>query len=338
MKITKFLGLSMTALLSVSLLAGCSTAASDGDAAVNTTVLKVAFNQNASHPQAVAIIELSDKLKEATNGAYELELFPDEQLGSQAETIELVQTGAVDLAIVAGPLMEAFNADFAVLNLPYLYDSAEHQMSVLNEPDVTGDLYSSLAETENLSVIGAYHGGVRNVYTVDGPIETPADLAGQKIRVIASDTNVSMMELMGGVGTPLAQGEVYTAIQSGVLDGGENNELIFADLAHSEIAPFYSYTKHLMIPDYLIANSDVLAAFSDADRATFDSLFADSVVSELAAFDEMVVAAKAKAEAAGAEFNEVDIDAFRDAVAPLLEEKINNDVTQAIFDKIEAAR
>lgn len=304
----------------------------------SATVLKVAFNQNATHPQAVAITELSEKLKEATDGAYELELFPDEQLGSQAETLELVQSGAVDMAIVAGPLLEAFNPDFSVLNLPYIYDSPEHQMSVLNDPEITGDLYDSLTESEKISVIGAYHGGVRNVYTTDGPVETPEDLAGQKIRVISSDTNVSMVGLMGGVGTPMPQGDVYTAIQSGVLNGAENNELIFADLGHSEIAPYYSYTKHLMIPDYLVTSPAVLDAFSEDQRAELESLFTESVDSELASFDEKVAEAKTKAEESGATFHEADVDAFREAVAPLLEEKISNDVTKGIFEKIEAAR
>lgn len=326
----------------VLVLAGCSS--TDGDeggsanAAGPATSFRVAFNQNAEHPQALAIAELSDNLSEATDGAYELELYPDEQLGAQAETLELVQSGAIDMAIIAGPLMEAFNPDFAVLNLPYLYDSADHQMSVLNDDDVTGELYDSLAESEKLTVIGAYHGGVRNVYSTDAPVEEPSDLAGQKIRVIASDTNIEMMRLMGGVGTPLAQGEVYTAIQSGVLDGGENNELIYADLAHAEIAPFYSYTKHLMIPDYLVVNSDVLAAMSDDDREELYEQFEASIETELASFDEKIEAAKEKAEAAGATFNEVDIEVFRDAVSPLLESKIDNEVTQAIFDKVEAAR
>ncbi|MDN3905585.1 TRAP transporter substrate-binding protein [Arthrobacter sp. YD2] len=327
------------AITSAAMLGLTACGGGNGDAGAGSTkVLKVAFNQNASHPQAVAITELSDKLKEATDGAYELELFPDEQLGSQAETLELVQSGAVDMAIVAGPLMEAFNPDFSVLNLPYVYDSPEHQMSVLNEPDITGELFDSLEDSESISVIGAYHGGVRNVYTTGGPAEKPADLAGQKIRIISSDTNVAMIQMMGGVGTPMPQGDVYTAIQSGVLNGAENNELIFADLAHAEIAPHYSYTQHLMIPDYLVANPMVLEAFSEEERETLNSLFAESVDSELASFDEKVAEAKTKAEEAGATFHEADVEAFRKAVEPLHKDKVNNDVTKAIFEKIDAAR
>lgn len=307
------------------------------DAAVKTATFKVAFNQNESHPQAQAILELSEKLSEQTGGAYELELYPDELLGSQAETIEMVQAGSVEMAIVAGSLMENFNPDFSVLNLPYLYESQEHQMKVLNDESITGELFTSM-DDQHLQVLVAYHGGVRNVYRTDGPVKVPADLASEKIRVIGSDTNVRMMELMGGVGTPMAQGEVYTAIQSGVLDGAENNELVYADMAHSEIAGFYSYTKHLMMPDVLIINPDIYASMSAEHAATFKTLLADSIDTELTLFGEAVKAAKTKAEGAGAKFSEADVAAFRKAVLPLHEERLTSDVTRAIYDKIDAAR
>lgn len=317
-------------------LSGCSsTEAKTGD--VKTKVFKVAFNQSKTHPQAQAIVELGKELKAQTKGAYEIKLFPDELLGSQAETIELVQTGSVDLAIVAGSLLENFNPDFSVLNLPYLYDSQAHQMKVLNDKSIVGDLYNSMT-AKKLQVLTAYHGGVRNAYTKSGPVKVPADLKGQKIRVIGSDTNVAMMKLMGGVGTPMAQGEVYTAIQSGVLDGAENNELVFADMAHSEISPYYSYTKHLMMPDMLITNPATLKSMSAEHRAIFDTLLAKSVTTELALFDKAVVTAKKKAEAAGAKFSEADVEAFRTAVKPLYAEKLKTDVTKAIYAKIEAAR
>lgn len=320
-------------------LAACSSDSGSDDPtkAGATTTFKVAFNQNAAHPQAKAIAEIGEKLKEQTGGKYALELFPDELLGAQAETIEMVQSGSVEMAIVGGSLLENFNPDFAVVNLPYLYDSAEHQMKVLNDESIVGELYSSM-EDKKIKVVAAYHGGVRNVYSTKGPVTSPADLKGQKIRVIGSDTNVRMMELMGGVGTPMAQGEVYTAIQSGVLDGGENNELIYSDLAHAEIAGFYSYTKHLMMPDTLIINPDALAAMDEASRKVLLDAVAASVDTELTLFQENVVTAKSKAESAGAKFNDADVEAFRTAVLPLHQERLTTDVTKAIYDKIEAAR
>ncbi|PFG36580.1 tripartite ATP-independent transporter DctP family solute receptor [Flavimobilis soli] len=318
-------------------LTACSSSDDSSSDSGSTKTFKVAFNQNSAHPQAKAIAEIGEKLKEQTGGKYALELFPDELLGAQAETIEMVQSGSVEMAIVGGSLLENFNPDFAVVNLPYLYESAEHQMKVLNDPEIVGDLYSSM-DDKNIHVLASYHGGIRNVYTTKGPVTTPADLKGQKIRVIGSDTNVRMMELMGGVGTPMAQGEVYTAIQSGVLDGAENNELIYSDLAHAEIAGFYSYTKHLMMPDTLIINPKVLADMDEESRKVLTDAVAASVDTELSLFQEGVEAAKAKAEAAGAKFNDADVEAFRTAVLPLHEERLTTDVTKAIYDKIEAAR
>jgi tripartite ATP-independent transporter DctP family solute receptor len=317
-------------------LASCSGAGADGGEQPQT-VFRVAFNQDVNHPQAQALIALSDALEERTDGAYALELYTDETLGDQAETIEQVQSGTIDFAMVAGSLLENFESDFSVVNLPYLYESPEHQMSVLNDREIVGDLYDSLAD-DNIQVMAAYHGGVRNVYSSVGPVETPADLAGQKIRVIGSDTNVRMMELMGGVGTPMAQGEVYTAIQSGVLDGAENNPLIYSTLSHDEIAPFYSLTQHLMMPDYLIASPRVWEGLDDETKEVFQELLMDSVDTELEAFATAVDEATAAAEEAGATVNEVDIEAFREAVQPLHEERVTTDVTRAIYDAIEAAR
>jgi tripartite ATP-independent transporter DctP family solute receptor len=330
----RILAASAAAVLALS-LAGCSSGGGGGSEG-ESRVFRVAFNQNTEHPQAQAILELSDKLEEATDGRYSLELFPDGTLGAQEATIEQVQSGTIDFALVAGSLLESFNPDFSVVNLPYVYESPEHQMTVLNDREIVGDLYDSLLE-DNMKVLTAYHGGVRNVYT-DKPIETPADLAGAKIRVIGSETNVRMMELMGGVGTPMAQDEVYTAIQSGVIDGGENNELIYSSLSHDEIAPYYSYTEHLMMPDYLVASPTVWDGLDEETRGIFEDLLAESVETELSAFDTAVSEAKSAAEEAGATFVEADVDAFREAVLPLHEELVTTPATQEIYDAIEAAR
>jgi tripartite ATP-independent transporter DctP family solute receptor len=321
-------------------LASCSSAAGGegGEGgAQQPTVFRVAFNQNAEHPQAQALSALSDALEERTDGAYSLELYTDETLGDQAETIEQVQAGTIDFAMVAGSLLENFESDMSVVNLPYLYESPEHQMSVLNDEAIVGELYDALLE-DGIDVMAAYHGGVRNVYSSVGPVETPADLSGQKIRVIGSDTNVRMMELMGGVGTPMAQGEVYTAIQSGVLDGAENNELIYSTLSHDEIAGFYSRTEHLMMPDYLIAAPSVMEGMDEESKAIFEELLAASVDTELEAFAAAVEESVAASEEAGAQFSDADVDAFREAVLPLHEERVTTERTQAIYDAIEAAR
>ncbi|WP_456276613.1 TRAP transporter substrate-binding protein [Bacillus sp. AK128] len=301
-----------------------------------TTVLKVAFNQPENHPQYKAIEELGKKLEERTNGAYKIELYPNELLGAQRETMELVQSGTIAMSVVVGGLLENLNQDFVVFNLPYVFDNKDHQMSVINDPAIVGDLYKSL-ESEKMSVLGAFHGGVRNVYNKEKPIHTPEDLAGLKIRIIESDTNIEMMELMGGTGTPMGQGEVYTAIQSGVLDGGENNELIFSNLKHVEIAPYYSYTQHLMFPDYLIMNTELLNGMSEEHREILEEELAAAIDQEVEMWDQEVEVAKKAAEEAGAKFNEVDITLFQDAVRPLVEEKLTTDTAKELYEKVRAA-
>jgi TRAP-type C4-dicarboxylate transport system substrate-binding protein len=174
------------------------------------------------------------------------------------------------------------------------------------------------------------------VYLKGHAVKTPADLKGMKIRVMQSETNLKMMELMGGVGTPMGQGEVYTAIQTGVIDGGENNELIYSDLKHCEIAPYYSYTRHLMIPDYLIISKDVYEKLPADVKKIFDEELAKAVESEFKMFNDNIAKAKAKAEKAGAKFNDVDMDAFMKAVAPLTKEKLKTDLTKKLYKEIRA--
>ncbi len=325
-------------LLMVFSLAACGssdkTGTSEGDSKGETQVLKIAFNQTEQHPQYKAMVEFGKSFEEKTNGKYKVEIFPNELLGAQRETVELVQSGTIAMSIVAGPLMENLNPDFAVFNLPYIFNSLDHQMSIINNPDIVSDLYASL-EKERITVAAALHGGVRNVYNSEKPIQTPEDLKGMKIRIMESDTNVQMMERMGGTGTPMGQGEVYTAIQSGVLEGGENNELVFNDLKHVEIAPYYSYTQHLMIPDYLIINAELLAGMSEEDQKVFKEELSKAVDSEVEMFNKEVERAKAEAEAAGAKFNEVDLKAFQQAVQPLIDEKTSaNENTKKLYEKI----
>ena len=337
----KFWMLSMFVLI-LSVLAACGDSEGSSSVTVSgesgkTEVLKLAFNQPENHPQYKAMKEFGEKLNERTNGAYTVEIFPNELLGAQRETIELVQSGTIAMSLVAGGLLENFNEDFAVFNLPYVFDSAEHQMAVLNDQEVVGDLYASLKD-QGLFVAGAFHSGVRNVYNKEKPINTPEDLDGMKIRIIESDTNIQMMTQMGGTGTPMGQGEVYTAIQSGVIEGGENNELIYSNLKHAEIAPYFSYTKHLMFPDYLLVNSKLFDGMSEEHQQIFKEELLVAIDREVVMWDEDVKKAIADAEAAGAVFNEADVEAFREATKPVVESKLVSENAKALYEKVQAAR
>jgi tripartite ATP-independent transporter DctP family solute receptor len=312
-------------------LAACG-GSSPGGGGGGATTLRLAFNQTENHPQYIAFTAMGERLSERTDGAYTIEVYPNETLGAQQEAIQLLQDGSLELAMVGGAQMENFSEDFIVFNLPFVFDSQDHQRAVTNDPEIIGELYASL-EGENISVLAGLHGGIRNVYNARGPVVTPEDMAGLKIRVQESDTHIEMLNLMGGSATPMAQGEVYTALQSGVLDGAENNELVFNDLKHAEVAPYYSYTRHLMVPDYLIAHPSVLADMTEEHRAIFEEELATAVEEEGAMWLEKVEEAISAAETNGAQINDdVDAEAFRAILAPFSEESVpQSEVAQALY-------
>lgn len=314
---------------------GSADAGSGGDG--STTTLRLAFNQTENHPQYIAFSNMGERLEERTDGAYTIEVYPNETLGAQQEAIQLLQDGSLELAMVGGAQMENFSEDYVVFNLPFVFDSQEHQREVTNDPEIVGDLYTSLTDS-NIEILAGLHGGVRNVYNSVRPVVTPEDMDGLKIRVQEADTHIEMLNLMGGSATPMAQGEVYTAMQSGVLDGGENNELVYNDLKHVEVGKYYSYTRHLMVPDYLMANPAIFDDMSDEHRAIFEEELAAAVEEEGELWGEKVEEAIAEAEAAGAEFNDVDMDAFLEILEPFAEESVpDSDTARKLFEDARAA-
>lgn len=302
------------------------------DAKVKTQVLKVAFNQSEKHPQYKALEQFSKDLEAQTKGAYKLEISPNELLGDQRATAELVQNGVIQMSVVGNPVVESFNKDFAVIGLPYLYDSLEHQKKVFTS-DVLDPLFKSVAPN-GFEVIGAFTAGARCLYT-DKPMTKPEDLKGYKFRVMQSDTMKKMVDYMGGIGTPMGQGEVYTAVQQGVIEGGENNEVTYVDLKHYEVAPYFSYTNHLMVPDLIIINEKLYNGMTPENRKIFDDLMKQTIENEFTVWNENVEQAKKVATENGAKFIEVDIKPFQERVKPLQEEVSNiSDMTKKIYKDV----
>lgn len=302
--------------------------------AADAIVLKLAFNQSENHPQFKALSEFGEKLKEQTNGAYSIEIHPNELLGSQKDAFELVQNGSIQMAMVANSIVENVNKDFAVLGLPYIYDNQDHQKEVFTS-GVLDDIFASTS-ANGFEVLTAFTAGARSVYT-DKPIATPADLNGYKIRVMESPTCIKMLEYMGGVGTPMGQGEVYTAIQQGTIEGGENNEITYADLKHYEVAPHFSYTSHMMVPDLLVINSEVYNAMPEDVRTAFDDLVVETTEREFQLWNEQIDSAKQAAIDGGATFSDVDIKPFQDACMPLHEEiTATSESVKKLYDDIRA--
>lgn len=296
-------------------LSGCAK----NTGTVDGGVIRIAYNQATTHPHYQALERAGEKFSQATDGRYQFQIYPNEVLGDQRATIELIQNGAIQMAIVNNATVENYNKEFALLGLPYIFDSEEHQKEVLTS-GILDTLFASTRE-QGFQIMAAYTAGSRNVYAKK-PIEKPEDLKGMKIRVMESPSMIRMMEYMGGIGTPMSQGEVYTAIQQGVIDGGENNEITYSDLKHYEVAPVFSKTQHIMVPDLVIAESAYLERMEPEDRALLTSILQESIEDEFEIWDSQVEETKEGLAKKGVTFVDVDIAPFQENCLKLHEESV----------------
>ena len=270
----------MALLLCVCLMAsftltGCGSKSADGQ---EVKIIRVAFNQNENHPQYKAMKELGEKFEKATNGRYKMTIYANGVLGEQGSMAEFIRTGALDMAIVPCSVPEGYDSNFAIVGAPYLYQDMDH-LRRATESGVFTDLFKSTRKF-NFEVLTVYTAGERNIYA-NKPINTPDDLKGLKMRVQQSPASIKMCNAFGAAASPMSFGEVYTAIQQGVIDGAENNELALTDNKHGEVAKYYSYTMHQMIPDVLIANYKLLNDMSEEDREVFEEATRLSTETEL---------------------------------------------------------
>lgn len=313
-------------------LSGCGLVAGQGE----TQIIRVAFNQSEEHPEYLAMTEFGEKFSEATDGRYQVQIYPNAIMGDQGPVTELVRTGALQMAMVPVSVPEGYNSDFAIVSAPYLYDNTA-QLLEAGRRGVFDELFATTNKF-NFEVVSLFTSGVRGIYT-DKAIMTPEDLKGYKIRVQDSDTYIRMIDLMGGVGIGMAQSEVYTATQQKVIEGGENSERVYADFKHYEVAPCFSYTNHLVMADVVIANRDFLGDMSDADREVFYQLMEEAMEQEFALMDQSVEDGREEAAQKGAQYFYPDTEPFREWCLPLLEEIAgHSDMTREIYDQVTAIK
>lgn len=329
----------IVALMLISSLAfsSCAKSSDSAKSADEKRVFKLSFNQTMENPEAMTMVDFSKKLDEATDGRYSIEIYPSEQLGAQQQSLELVQSGAIEMAIVANPLVEGVNQDFGIIGTPYIYDSIEHQEKLFASGKLN-ELFDT-TEKDGFKVLAAYSLGARNLYGTEG-LTNPEELDGKKIRVMQSETMIDMIDTMGGVGTPMGQGDVYSAIQSGTLDGAENNIITYVDLLQYEVAPHYSESGHLMIPDLLIINTDVFNSMSKEDQESMMEIAQASVAIMFDYAEELRTKYydKAKNEL-GVTIHEVDITPFQENMNPFIEQVANkSDMSKKVYETIKSER
>lgn len=290
----------------------------DGCKAVDSgrRIVRIAHGQSETHPEHIGLLALEQYIEERLGDRFDIQIFPNEILGATQKAIELTQTGAIDFVVSGTANLETFARVYEVFSMPYLFSSEEAYYAAMEDSDFMNPVYESTDEA-GFRVMTWYSAGTRNFYAKK-PIQTPEDLKGMKIRVQQSPASVAMVQAFGAAAAPMSFGEVYTAIQQGVIDGAENNELALTQNKHGEVAKYFTENKHQMVPDMLVGNLRFLKELSDEELQIFKEAAALSTEVELSEWNKQVEAARKTArEEMGVSFLSVNIPDFQEKVLPL---------------------
>ncbi|WP_138420105.1 TRAP transporter substrate-binding protein [Aquibacillus sediminis] len=291
---------------------------SNEEAATETTVLKLAENQPEDYPTTIGAKEFARLVEEKTDGRYEIEVYAGGQLGEETQVIEQVQLGSIDLTRVNAVPLTEFNEDLGVLSMPYLFEDEETKWEKLN-----GEVGQELLGTfdgSNLKGLAFYDSGTRSFYNTERPLESPEDMEGLGIRVQNSDLAIDIVEALGGSAEPMEYGEVYSALQTGVIEGGENNFPSYYTSNHYEVAPYFTVNGYQGVPEVLLSSQKLWDSLSDEDKQAFQEAAMESVPVQREAWAELTEEARTAVEEAGSELLELDdVSEWRDAVDPVYE-------------------
>jgi tripartite ATP-independent transporter DctP family solute receptor len=290
------------------LLAGCL----DED----QTVIKLAHALDVTHPVHRAMAFMSERVGELSGGEMRIDMYPNQQLCSERECMELLQIGSLGMTKVSAAIMENFVPSYQVLNLPYLFRDEEHRFRVL-EGEIGRRL---LAESEDKRLVGLafYDAGSRSFYTKDRPVHRPEDLTGLKIRVIESPTAMRMVSALGGSPTPISWGELYTALQQGVVDGAENNPPSLHTSRHYEVARYYTLDEHTAVPDVLVISTLIWERLTTEQQAWIQTAAEESAELQKELWRESTEEALRVVEAAGVTIIRPDKAPFAERVQGLI--------------------
>ncbi len=284
-------------------------------------VFKLGHGLNESHTVHQGMVRFAAEVLEKTDGAIKIEVFPSAQLGSERENLEQLQMGLLEFTKASAASLESFIPALTLFSLPYLFTGREQYWQLLD-----GKLGQDLLN-EGVPVwlrgICYYSSGSRSFYTTSKPILTPDDLIGLKIRVMESPTAMNLIRTLGGAPTPISWGELYTALQQGVVDGAENNEPSVATSRHYEVCKHYSLDEHTMVPDMLLISEKLWVRLTPEEQKIILTAAHNSSVWQRAAWDEQVKESLAEIEKGGTKIYHPDKQPFIDKVQPMIEQYHN---------------
>ncbi|MCS0670123.1 TRAP transporter substrate-binding protein [Cytobacillus firmus] len=309
-----------TYLAVVFLLAGCSTA-SAGDGIAPKKIISIATVQPENHPVALGLKGFKEYIEEHLGDRYEVRIYHNGVIGGNSEALELLQMGSLDMVATSGSNLEAFANEYKIFGLPYLFNDEQSFREVMEDERFINQIYDSTLEN-GIQGVGWFANGVNNFYS-SKKIETPEDLKGLKIRVQASEANVKMVQGFGAAAVVMAYGEVYTALQNGVIDAGTNPEMALVSMKHGEVAKHYSRTEHQIFTDMFLASTKFLDSLNEEEAKIFEKGFKLSTEVANREWDEQITKTIQEAKAMGVEFVEVDKQLFEEKQQPVKEALLN---------------
>lgn len=298
-------------------------------------VLRLAHTLDQEHVVHKAMALMGERLAEYSGGSMRIEIYSGGQLGNERELVELLQIGSLAMTKVSASPLEGFVPAMQVFSVPYIFDDNAHFWRVL-ESEIGQGLLQEI-QVARLYGLGYYDAGSRSFYSSNTRIDSPADLRGKKFRVLNSQTAVRMVEALGGAATPIDWGELYTAIQQGVVDGAENNPPSFYLSRHYELSKYFSLDEHTAVPDVLIMSLHVWQDLTPEQQQWVQQAANDSIVYQRAAWQQASEDALNAVKAAGVTVIYPDKAPFRQAVAPFYQQMLQTRIGP-LLEQIAAMR
>lgn len=287
------------------------------------------------YPTVAAVRWLGETLERETNGRLRIRLYHSGQLGRESDTLEMARHGAIDFTrVYTGALNNAFPLTKA-LCMPFAFDSAAHQRHV--HDGAVGATVLRGFEQRGLVGLALYDSGARCFYNTRRALHTPADLVGLKLRVPPSDIFIALIRMLGGNPTPLSYGQVFSSLETHLIDGAENNLRSFHSSRHFETARYWSHTAHSYAPDALLISKQTFDAMTASDRALVTDAARASVTVMRDLWDSSEAESRIALKTAGVQMNTVNMAAFRRAAEPLVRELLHNPALRKLHDAIRAA-
>lgn len=296
-------------------------------------IIKMGHGLGVTHPVHEAMVYMAEKISEKSQGKIIVKVYPNQQLGTERELVELLQIGSLGMTKVSSATLESFAPAMQVLSMPYLFKDDEHRDEILKGP--IGKKLLLESEKYWLRGLCYYDAGKRSFYSKTKPIESPEDLKGLKIRVLESNMATNMIKSFGGSPTPISYGELYTALQQGIVDAAENNPPSLYTSRHYEVCKFYSINEHTAIPDVVVISTKVWDSLDEEEKKWIQEAADESSEYQYKLWAASVELSLREMEKAGVTITYPDQSGFRQAVEVMYDNfKASQPELYAIIEEI----